>query len=329
MKILILGGHGFIGHNVTKGLLCAGHNVTVVDSHNSYGEYPYWEYLPIITERIEYIGIHRHYHANVGDYATMDTIFEECEPEVVIDLATYPNAKMVAKNVLDATNNMVACTANCLELCIKYNVRRFVFASSSMVYGDFDNFNGPPVETDQCQPLTLYGSYKLQGENMCRIWHRETGLEFVILRPSAVYGVRDTVVRVISKMVVAALRDRVITVQGADNKLDFTNVLDVAEAFITAAVHPGCANGVFNCTRGQGRTLIEAATIVSSYIPCKLDIKPHDVFYPNRDTLDSSLLQQTTDWKPTIDIEHGIANYVNWFLSKPFVAYHTNHGHSP
>jgi UDP-glucose 4-epimerase len=248
----------------------------------------------------------------------MDQVFQQCRPDIVVDLATYPNAKMVKKNVVDATTNMIAATAIALDLCVKYQVKRFVLASSSMVYGDFGKT--PPNETAECNPLTLYGSYKLQCERMCKIWHKEHGLEYALLRPSALYGTRDMVVRVISKMTVDAVKTGVINVNGATNRLDFSWVEDVASAFYHASVDANCANSVFNCTRGRGRTIVEAAEIIRSIVPAEINSLPHDNFYPNRDTLDSSLLQQATNWRPTVDIETGIPAYVHWFLKQDFVS---------
>ena len=319
MNILILGGHGFIGHHVARQMSDLGHNVSTVDIHHQYGEYQDWEYFPVLLQRLHYMGAHNGLQGDVCDPVFMDNAFATTKPDVVIDLATYPNAKMVKKNVVDATTNMIAATAIALDLCVKYNVKRFVLASSSMVYGDFDAFNGAPNETAVCDPLTLYGSYKLQCERMCKIWNHEHGLEYALLRPSALYGTRDMVVRVISKMTVAALKTGRMIVNGPDNKLDFSYVTDVASAFTTVALDPNCVNSTFNCTRGNGRRIIEAAEMIQSRIPSEIVIQPHDVFYPNRDTLDSRFLQECTNWRPTVDIEEGIPKYLDWFLAQDFL----------
>jgi nucleoside-diphosphate-sugar epimerase len=319
MKILILGGHGFIGHHVAKQLTDLNHDIVVVDCHHRYGEYQDWEYNAVLSQRLAYMGKHIYCVGDVCDVEFMNRVFESTKPDRVIDLATYPNAKMVKKNVVDATTNMIAATAIVLDLCVKYHVQRFVLASSSMVYGDFGEFDGAPNETQSCNPLTLYGSYKLQCERMCKIWHHEHGLEYALLRPSALYGTRDMVVRVISKMAVNAIKTKKMHVMGPDNKLDFSFVTDVAAAFVSATLHPDAANGIFNCTRGNGRSIIEAAKIIQSIIPSEIVIEPHDIFYPNRDTLDSDFLQQVTGWKPSVDIEQGIPEYLNWFLKQEYL----------
>lgn len=317
MKILILGGHGFIGHNVARQLINLGHNVGTVDVHHRYGEYQDWEYDPVLNQRVDFIGSHSAWNVDVCDAGKLRQVFDEFKPNIVVDLATYPNAKMVKKNVVDATTNMIAATAIALDLCVEFNVQRFVLASSSMVYGDFGG--NIPNETAECNPLTLYGSYKLQCERMCKIWHHEHGLEYSILRPSALYGVRDMVVRVISKMTVGAIKNGQIHVNGPTNRLDFSYVTDVSAAFVTAAVHPDAANEIFNCTRGNGRTIIEAADLIALRIPAAIIAQPHDSFYPNRDTLNSDKLKTLTGWNPIIDIEQGIDLYLDWFLAQEYL----------
>lgn len=319
MKVLILGGHGFIGHNVAQKLIAQGHEVAVVECNHQYGEYPDWEYFPVLDQRLDQIGMYDFWGGNVCDSLFMSAVFETVKPEVVIDLATYPNAKMVQKNIVDATTNMITATAIALDLSVKHQVRRFVLASSSMVYGDFGAFDGAPNEDAVCNPLTIYGSYKLQCERMCKIYQHTYGLEYVLLRPSALYGRRDMIVRVISKMTVNALTTGKMYVNGPTNKLDFSNVDDVANAFTTAATHVNAANQIFNCTRGNGRQIIEAAELIQAHIPSEIIVQPHDKFYPNRDTLDSSRMVAMTDWQPKIDIEQGIPDYLDWFLQQEFL----------
>jgi nucleoside-diphosphate-sugar epimerase len=108
-------------------------------------------------------------------------------------------------------------------------------------------------------------------------------------------------------------------VNGPDNKLDFSFVTDVASAFAQAATHPGAANQIFNCTRNNGRKIIEAAELIRQRIPAEIITQPHDAFYPNRDTLDSSRMTELTDWRPLVDIEQGIPAYLDWFLAQDFL----------
>ena len=315
MKILILGGHGFIGSHTSSILKNNGHTVGIVDCYHQYFTFPDKEYFPILQIRKTHANNDKTFVGKIEDEAFMSKVFEEFSPDVVVHLATYPNAKMVARNVADATSNMVTATAITLNLCVKFNIKRFVFASSSMAYGEFNG--GIPDETVVCNPNTLYGSYKHLGERMCQIWNREHGLEYTIMRPSALYGTRDLITRVISQMTNSAIKRNEITVHGPDNRLDFSNVRDVADAFALAATHKAAGNQIFNCTRGYGRKIIEAAELVRDALgKGVIQTKPHDPFYPNRDTLNSDKIKTILGWNPTIDIEQGIPEYVEWFLQQ-------------
>ena len=270
----------------------------------------------MLSQRKEITNTDYEYIGQIENLQFMEQTFENFKPDRVVHVATYPNARMVKRNVLDATNNMITATAYILDLCVKHKVEKIVYASSSMVYGDFHN--KAPDEDVIPKPNTLYGSYKRQGEIMCKIWHREHGLDYVIMRPSALYGEKDTITRVISQMLKSVLTKGEMTVQGPDNKLDFSNVLDVAKYF-TLATTTEITNETFNCTRGHGRKIMEAAELIKAKLGTgKIITKPHDTFYPNRDTLNSDKAKSMFNFNPQIDIDEGIPNYINWFLQQPF-----------
>ena len=316
MKILVLGGYGFIGSHICQQLKAEGHTIGIVDCYHQYYTFPDWEYHPVLNQRKAITQTDKEYIGQIENLQFMEQTFEDFKPDRVIHVATYPNARMVKRNVLDATNNMVTATAYILDLCVKHKVRKIVYASSSMVYGEFDN--KIPDENVMPKPNTLYGSYKRQGEIMCKIWHREYGLDYVIMRPSALYGELDTVTRVISQMLKSVLTTGEMNVQGPDNKLDFSNVLDVAKYFSIATTNE-VTNETFNCTRGYGRKIIDAAEIIKEKLGTgKIITKPHDKFYPNRDTLNSDKAKSMFNFNPQIDIEEGIPKYMNWFLKQPF-----------
>ena len=316
MRILVLGGYGFIGSHICQKLKAQGHTVGVVDCFHQYFTFPDWEYYPVLAQRKTIAQPDKEYVGQIENFHFMDKAFEDFNPDRVIHVATYPNARMVKNNVLDATNNMVTATAYILDLCVKYKVNKIIYASSSMVYGNFNN--QIPDENVVPKPNTLYGSYKRQGEVMCKIWNREHGLDYVIMRPSALYGEKDAITRVISQLLKSVLTTGKMFVQGPENKLDFSNVLDVSKYFVLACTNE-VRNETFNCTRGNGRKLIETAELIKSKLGMgDIITQPHDSFYPNRDTLNSDKAKTMLNFSPQIDIEEGIPKYINWFMNQSF-----------
>jgi nucleoside-diphosphate-sugar epimerase len=316
MKIMILGGHGFIGCHVSNILVNSGHDVSIIDNYDNYNSIPYWEYGAILQKRIA----HSLCFSRDNDIVNpLNDVFAEFSPDVVIHLATYPNAYYVRDNPVKAAANMLTGTANVLDACVKNKVKRIVYASSSMVYGDFDN----AYETTPCNPQTLYGNYKLQGERLIQLWKQNYGLEYTILRPISVYGTRDMIIRVISKMVASSIRNGEIQVNGND-LLDFTWVEDVAQYFALAATSLNASNEIFNCSRGNARLLIEAANIVSTKLNSKISISERDTLYPTRGTLNNSKIKSLLNYAPQIDIEQGIIQYIDWFLQQDCYKKHFN-----
>ena len=317
-RVLITGGHGFIGCHVSRLLIKQGHTVGIVDSYRDYNHY--WqhnvgEYEKVRTLRKDHSGDTEIYETDILDDLGLENAFAKFRPDVVIHLASCPNAKILQFNAREETETAIQGTLRVLEMSVKYNVHRFVLSSSSMVYGNFKV--DEPDEIHKCFPQTLYGSYKLANEFMVKSFNKDNPqLTYSILRPSAVYGTNDVTMRVISQMAKSAYENNEITVTGPTNRLDFTWVEDLAEAFSLAAFHDGAMNQTFNASRGRGRNILEAAELVKHHlgIDCKIWTKSADPFYPNRDTLNSRKLKHQTGWNPQVDIEEGIKRYCEYFL---------------
>jgi len=125
----------------------------------------------------------------------------------------------------------------------KNNIKRFAYASSSMVYGDFTNF---VTEDAVCRPQGQYGIMKLAGEWLVKDYSRKSGLEYTIFRPSAVYGPLDVEDRVISKFLLTAMRGGVLKVNGVNETLDFTFVDDAADGIVAATLSDNTVNKTYN-----------------------------------------------------------------------------------
>tara|TARA_R100000049_G_C1954194_1_gene105414 strand:- start:1161 stop:2171 length:1011 start_codon:yes stop_codon:yes gene_type:complete len=315
---MLLGGLGFIGSHTACKLKQLGHSVGIMDSFNQYQSFPDEEYFEVLRQRREFADPDRVFRGRIEEELRLDEVFSSLRPDVVVHLATYPNARFVEHDPVDASNNMVVGTEIVVRACARHKVGRLVFASSSMVYGGFNS--RIPDETTEPHPSTLYGSLKLKGEKICQKMGHDLGLETVILRPSALYGPRDMIVRVISLMAKNCIEHGKILVRGKDSKLDFSFVEDVADAFVLAALHPAAVGHIFNCTRGRGRTLLEAAEILLANLGSgSIELREADKFYPSRGTVNSDKIKHQLGWEPSVDLEAGVPAYLNWFLAQEFL----------
>ena len=256
MNILVSGGLGFIGHEVVR--LLGDHNVMVIDSMTNYDFIPLDQMMKLFQLRQSdlrnQVPIRR---IDVRDKAQVNTVFEEFKPDVVIHLASYPRQKVVLENPSVASEVMSTGLINLLEAS-KKTVSKFVYVSSSMVYGDFDDLVD---ETEQCHPRGQYAIMKYMGEKLVEDYRKH--FDYTIIRPSAVYGPRDVEDRVLSKFVVGAINNETLSVRGVDEILDFTYVTDTAQGLALASTKD-CKHAIYNITRCEllPVTLAQAATTV-------------------------------------------------------------------
>jgi hypothetical protein len=161
VKFLVTGGAGFIGHNVVRLLEQQGHECVVIDTCTDYGFIPKEELTYLIDNRLKRINT-RIRKIDIREEIFVDTIFKTYEPDVVIHLASFPRQKVVEQNPLLASDVMSNGLINLLEKSKQYAVKKFVYISSSMVYGDF---NTDVLEAHPCKPQGQYGIMKLMGDS--------------------------------------------------------------------------------------------------------------------------------------------------------------------
>jgi nucleoside-diphosphate-sugar epimerase len=263
MKFLVTGGLGFIGHNVVRVLESFRHDCAIIDNKTTYGIIPQQELDELMLERLCRIKTRTIYDCDISDESGVSVALEYFKPDVIIHLASFPRQKVVNANPQWGSRVMSEGLLNLLEASVKHKVKKFVYISSSMVYGNFGKhefFDGVDESTD-CRPMGQYGIMKLAGEWLVQDYARRHNLDYTIIRPSAVYGPYDVEDRVVSKFLLSAMRGEEIKVNGANDSLDFTYVDDCAMGIALAAVSEDSKNTTYNITRGQSRTLLEAAEL--------------------------------------------------------------------
>jgi nucleoside-diphosphate-sugar epimerase len=293
LPVLVVGGNGFIGSRITQNLVASlKWNPIVVDNQEDYG----------ILDRTQLSKLHRLrrctrllesssydvHNISIMEFNKMETMFKKFQPHSVIHLASYPRQKVVNANPLKATGVMCDALVNMLELAVKYQVKHFMYFSSSMVYGDF---NDRVDENAVCAPKGQYAIMKHMGEQLVRDYHIRHGLQYTIIRPSAVYGPLDVEDRVVSKMLLNALRGKEIQVNGP--------------------------NQIYNLTASEidARTLLDCAKIIKKIVPgTQIVINERDQSFPQRGRLNNNKINMYFENVKRTPLTTGLVAYHSWLV---------------
>ncbi len=308
-RILAAGGCGFIGHRVVSFLREHGAEVLVVDTKTGYGIYDPVRHAQNHERRKESLGdtpVHDH---TIVDGAAMRQVFEDFQPHTIIQLANVPIARVAAERPMETCREIVHGTVSLLEASRTCGAKRFVYISSSMTYGDFEQ--DEVTESHAQRPREVYGSLKVACEHLVRSYTIMHGLEHTIVRPIAVYGPTGNETFVITKFVRAALAGGEVTLQGADTKLDFTFVDDAARGIALASSADSARNETFNISSGHARSLMEVAAHLKSLVP-QLTIAEvgRDPLYPKRGGLSIDKARALLGYEPKYNLEQGLETFL-------------------
>lgn len=316
MNIVVTGGCGLIGHNVVQRLEQRGHRVLILDTLTDYGIIARDELDYLIRERMSKFT--SAVNTTCITSAEIHQLWSYFRPQIVIHLASFPRQKVVNADPVRGAHVMSTGLLNLLEASVEHGVDRFVYASSSMVYGDFTD---DVREDAQCRPQGQYGILKLAGEWLVKDYTRKTGgaLGHTILRPSAVYGPLDVEDRVISKFMLTALRGGVLKVNGAHETLDFTYVDDAADGIVAAALSDAARNKTYNITKSHSTTLLAAAQLAIDIVGRgTIECRERDLDFPSRGALNIDAARRDFGFDPQVDVEGGFRRYYEWFTTSPF-----------
>ena len=315
MKILVTGGLGLIGHNVVARLEQLGHDVVIFDTRTTYGIVPQDELDYLMSERLKKIKTSAIWPIHIVS-ARADTIISEDPPDVVMHLASFPRQKVVNANPQLGSETMSQGLLNLLEASVRGKVKRFMYVSSSMVYGDF---TGSVFEERECYPQGQYGIMKYAGELLVKDYTRKHGMAHTIIRPSAVYGPLDVEDRVIAKFMLQAMRGQTLKVNGPDETLDFTYVDDAASGMVAAALSDTAENKTYNITKSHSRTLLEAAMLAVKIVgKGSIEVRGKDADFPSRGALNISAARRDFGYDPKVDVEEGFQKYYDWLSTSPY-----------
>jgi nucleoside-diphosphate-sugar epimerase len=185
-----------------------------------------------------------------------------------------------------------------------------------MVYGDFvDDVS----EDFPCKPQGQYGILKLAGEDLVKDYARRNVFDYVVIRPSAVYGPLDVEDRVIAKFMLTALRGGVLQVNGEGESLDFTYVEDAAQGIVSATLSENTNNKTYNITKSHSRTLLDAAKLAVQIVgKGTINVRDKDIDFPSRGALNIDAARKDFGFDPQVDVEEGFQRYYEWLTNSVY-----------
>ncbi|MFC2061061.1 SDR family oxidoreductase [Elusimicrobiota bacterium] len=313
MKALVTGGAGFIGSHIVERLLNDGHSASVLDDLSTGRE----ENLSFTDEMTE-----KDYKMIKGDICDYETCVQACDgADVVFHQAALKSVPKSMERPYDFNEVNINGILNMLRASKECGVKRFVFASSSSVYGNVESF--PQIENAYPQLVSPYALTKLAGEYYLRVFSENYGLETISLRYFNVFGPRqpvdDEYSAVIPKFIECMLDDKRPPVFGnGKQSRDFTYIDNVVNANMLAATVEGVTSGVFNIALGKDSSLLELIKYLNEIIgknlePDFLPVRAGDVF---KSLADISKAQKQLGFVPGIDFKEGLEKTVDSFIDK-------------
>jgi nucleoside-diphosphate-sugar epimerase len=305
-KYLVTGGAGFIGSHIVEALVRKKHFVRVLDNFSSGKQ----ANLKGVRDKIDLLK---------GDIRSRATCIKATRGiDFVLHQAALRSVPKSMQNPGEYNEVNIGGILNMLQASVKNGVKRFVFASSSSVYGDIDDF--PEREDFLPQPISPYALTKLTGEHYCKIFSHHYGLTCIALRYFNVFGPRQAVddeyAVVIPKFITCMLNDEQPPIYGTGRQSrDFTYIDNVVEANILAAAKANVKSGVFNVASGKDYSILELVNLLNRIMgkkikPVFLNPRPGDVF---RTLADLSRSKRALGFNPKVDFVRGLNLTVGYF----------------
>jgi len=318
-KVFITGGAGFIGSHVVREFLKAGFKVKIYDAFRQFLTMELNEENFDLRLRLK--DVWNKIEIARGDTFNKDFLrrsIESFKPDIIIHTAALPLASEAIEHTEEALDTIFIGTFNLLEVIRDIKVKRFIYISSSMVYGNFEK--DKIEENAKKSPKDVYGAFKLATEIIVSTYGKRYGIDFSMIRPSAVYGPYDANKRVLYKFIKNALAGKPIEIAGDGTlSLDFTYVKDVAKGIYLISTSKNCSGKAYNLTRGEARTLNDAVEIIKKYVG-KVRVKygPLPKYVPKRGSLSVDRARRDAGYVSEYSLERGLNIYINHLRKYPY-----------
>ena len=315
---LVTGGAGFIGSHLCEALLGQGVRVLAVDNLCDF--YDPEIKLTNLRSLLAKPGFH-FYGADIRDRKAMSSIFRENAIDLVIHMAAMAGVRPSIENPDLYFDVNVSGTQRLLEICREHDVKRFIFASSSSIYG---NNEVPFREEDRVdKPISPYAASKKSGELMCYTWHHLHDLSTICLRFFTVYGPGQRPDLAIHKFARAILAEQAITMFGDGNSArDYTYVKDIVNG-ICGAINriehfPGKLYEIYNLGNSHPITLKDMIHKLENALGKKAKIKRRAMQAGDVEITfaDISKAKQMLGYLPQTSFEDGLKYFADWLRSE-------------
>ncbi len=307
--MLVTGCAGFIGSHLTERLLKKGHKVVGIDNFSDY--YSRKQKERNIADFIE----NKNFRFIEEDILKVDieNIMEGVD--VVFHQAAQPGVRLSwGENFEVYTRNNVNATQRLLEACKGKQIKGFIYASSSSVYGDVQTM---PIREDVTpKPVSPYGVSKLASENLCYLYHKNFGIPVTSLRYFTVYGPRQRPDMAFHRFIRAILKGEEMTLFGTGEQTrDFTYVSDIVEANILA-MKSNLSGETFNIGGGSRISVNETISIIEHIIGKKAKIRHKESQRGDmKHTAADITKAMGIGYKPQVGIERGLEEQIRWLES--------------
>ena len=323
-KICIIGGAGFIGHNLAIQFRSLGHEVTCIDNlmvnnlisviGNNDGLKFKLLNKKIIESRLQLLDENQIELkiADARDYHLISKLISDLKPDIIVHLAAVSHANRSNKDPFNTFDHSFRTLENVLDAS-RDKIERLVYFSSSMVYGNFTK--DVADEADNCNPIGIYGTLKYCGEKIIKAYNQVFNLPYTIIRPSALYGERCISRRVGQIFIENAINDHEIKIGGdGEDKLDFTYIKDLCNGVQLAIEKKEAENQIFNLTYGNSKTINNLKDILLNHFPeAKINYEKRDKLMPKRGTLSIEKAKKLLNYKPSFPIETAYPKYIEWY----------------
>lgn len=310
MRILVTGAAGFIGSTTATALLGRGDDVIGVDSLTDY-------YDPARKRQNVAASVEAGMRFIEGDLLTLQLDELLSDADVVVHLAGQPGVRASWGASFDEYLQLnVHTTQRLLEASRRSAISRFVYASSSSVYGQAGSY--PTDESMLPRPFSPYGVTKLAGEHLVSLYRENYALPTVSFRFFTVYGPRQRPDMAFSRFFASAIAGTPVTVYGDGTQVrDFTFVGDVVNALLRVSSHEGQLPPVMNLAGGSSVTVLQVLDTIAELTGRPVDIEHlptvnGDVF---RTGGVANLAREALGWAPQTTLESGLRAQYEWILT--------------